>query len=139
MYNQQRRKYESNSTSRMAQARGTNPGSGRGDPERASRSRIHNRAYPGTRRPAGRQIEGPIQRPGASASRNGSSHEQPQKHAACRSGNNSVEIITLRAPSWGLATSHPFQASSFKRQAASRKLQATSIKLQAFKIIVDQI
>jgi hypothetical protein len=50
-----------------------------------------------------------------------------------------VEIITLRAPSWGLATSHPSQASSFKRQAASRKLQATSIKLQAFKIIVDKI
>ena len=139
MYNQQRRKYESNSTSRMAQARGTNSNRGRGDPGRASNSGIHNRTYLCTGGSAGGQIEGPIQRPGASASRNGSSHEQPQKHAACRSRNNSVEIITLRAPSWGLATSHLSQATSFKRQAASRKLQATSIKLQAFKIIVDKI
>ena len=98
----------------MAQARGTYSGSGRGDPERAQRSRIHNRAYLCPGRPAGRQIEGPIQRPGASATRDGSSHEQPQKHAACRYRNNSLEIITLLAPSWGPATSHHDEASSSK-------------------------
>jgi hypothetical protein len=37
-----------------------------------------------------------------------------------------LEIITLRAPSWGLATSHPSQATSLKQQASSAKLQATS-------------
>jgi len=86
----------------MAQAWRTYPGSGRGDPERASRSGVYDRAYLCSGRSAGRQIKGPIQRPGASAPRDGSSHEQSQKHAACRSGNNSLEIIneaaTARTP-----------------------------------------
>jgi hypothetical protein len=34
--------------------------------------------------------------------------------------------LTQRAPSWGLATSHPSQATSLKQQASSVKLQATS-------------
>jgi hypothetical protein len=45
-----------------------------------------------------------------------------------------LEIITLRAPSWGLATSLKQQATSVKLQAASRKLQASQIivnKIQA--------
>jgi hypothetical protein len=39
--------------------------------------------------------------------------------------------LNMRAPSRGLATSHPSQATSVKRQATSLKLQATSAKLQA--------
>jgi len=55
-----------------------------------------------------------------------------------RNGSRRLEL-TLLAPSWGLATSHPSQASSVKLQATSVKLQATSRKLQAFKIVVNQI
>ena len=44
--------------------------------------------------------------------------------------------LTQRAPSWGHATSHPFQATSFKPQATSSEtfriwIQATSNKRQA--------
>ena len=113
----------------MAQARRTNQDGRRGDPARAAYGRIHNRAHMGTGRPAGGQVSGPFQRPGASASRTGSSPEQPQKHAACRPGeNNLLEIITLLAPSWGHATFLPQLATSLKRQASSVKLP----KSQAF-------
>jgi hypothetical protein len=140
MYNQQRRKYESNSTSRMEKTGRTYPSSGTRDHSRITKVWIHNRIYTGARGPAGRQIDDTVQRPGASATRRSSSPEQPQKHAACRARKNHIlEIITLRAPSWGLATSHPSQATSLKRQATSVKLQATSRKLQAFKIIIDKI
>jgi hypothetical protein len=92
------------------------------------RSRIHSRAYLCTGRSDGRQIEGPIQRPGAFSARTNSSHEQPQKHAACRPGKNIIleTIITLRAPSRGHVTRHLNQAASSKHQATSFKPQATS-------------
>jgi len=51
----------------------------------------------------------------------------------------SLELLTLRAPSRGLASFHMHSASSNQSQATSVKLQATSSKLQAFKIVVDQI
>ena len=135
MYNQQRRKYESNSTSRMEKTGRTYPSSGTRDHSRTTKVWIHNRIYTGARGPAGRQIDDTVQRPGASATRRSSSLKQPQKHAACRAGKSNVlEIITLRAPSWGLATSLKQQATSVKLQAASRKLQASQIivnKIQA--------
>jgi hypothetical protein len=34
-----------------------------------------------------------------------------------------LEIITLRAPSWGHVTSHPSQATSLKHQASSDKFR----------------
>ena len=40
--------------------------------------------------------------------------------------------LTQRAPSWGHATSHPFQATSNKPQATSHKQQAASYKLRNF-------
>ena len=134
MYNQQRSKYESKSRSRMAQAWRTNQNGRRGNPARAAYVRIHNRTYLCTGRSDGGQVSGPFQRPGASASRTCSSLEQPQKHAACRPGeNNLLEIITLLAPSWGHATRHRSEATSYKLQAeaTSNKRQAASYKLQA--------
>ena len=129
MYNQQRRKYESNSTSRMEKTGRTYPSSGTCDHSRTTKVWIHNRIYTGARGPAGRQIDDTVQRPGASATRRSSSPEQPQKHAACRARkSNLLEIITLRAPSWGLATSHLLRAASSKPQATSRKQQAASYK-----------
>ena len=41
--------------------------------------------------------------------------------------------LTQRAPSWGHATSHPFQATSSKLQATSRKLQAPKLFVYGFK------
>ena len=122
----------------MAQARRTNQDGRRGDPARAAYRRIHNRSYLCTGRSDGGQVSGPFQRPGASASRTCSSPEQPQKHAACRPGeNNLLEIITLLAPTWGHATPFSQLATSLKRQASSVKLpkfQASSGKLQAPRI-----
>jgi hypothetical protein len=37
--------------------------------------------------------------------------------------------LTQLAPSWGLATSHPSQATSLKQQASSVKRQATSFEI----------
>jgi hypothetical protein len=50
-----------------------------------------------------------------------------------------LELLTLRAPSRGLASFHMHPASSNQSQASSSKLQATSFELQASKIVVDQI